>query len=94
MNQTITAFTVAAALAAPLSANAEDRAEFPPGLQGFSGMVIGRLVDKDVEKGEFTVEVQLVPRVWRNNKAENPKSAIGKTLKVDGVFGKFLDVLL
>ena len=68
--------------------------EFPKGLHRFNGMVVGRLVKKDVEKGTFMIHVDAVPRVWRNSKAENPKSIINKTVVVDGVFGKFLDVLL
>jgi hypothetical protein len=68
--------------------------EFPKGLNRFNGMIVGRLVKKDVEKGTFMMHVDTVPRVWRNSKAENPKSIINKTVVVDGVFGKFLDVLL
>ena len=57
-------------------------------------MLVGRLVTKDVEKGTFILNVDAVPRVWRNSKAENPKSVIGKNVEVDGVSGKWLDVLL
>jgi hypothetical protein len=67
---------------------------FPAGMRRFNGMIVGRLLTKDVEKGTFVVEVDAVPRVWRNSKAEDPKSIVGKTVMVDGVFGKFLDVLL
>lgn len=68
--------------------------ELPEGIQRFNGMLVGRLVKKDVEKGTFLVNVDAVPRVWRNSKAEAPKSVIGKNVEVDGVFGKWLDVLL
>lgn len=68
--------------------------ELPAGIHGFNGMLVGRLAAKDVEKGSFVVVVDAVPRVWRNSKAENPKSIIGKSVRVDGVFGKFLDVLV
>lgn len=60
----------------------------------FNGMIVGRLVKKDVEKGTFIINVDAVPRVWRNSKAESPKSLVGKNIIVDGVFGKWLDVLL
>jgi beta-lactamase regulating signal transducer with metallopeptidase domain len=60
----------------------------------FNGMLVGRLVKKDVEKGMFVMNVDAVPRVWRNSKAESPKSLVGKNITVDGVFGKWLDVLL
>lgn len=66
----------------------------PPELYGLSGRVVGRLVRKDVEKGELTLKIVKVDKVWRNNKAKNPRSAEGRTLKIEGVFGKFLDVLL
>lgn len=68
--------------------------ELPAGVKDFSGMLVGRLAAKDVEKGRFVVLVEAVPRVWRNNKADSPKSLVGKTVEVDGVFGKFLDVLV
>ena len=64
----------------------------PDGMHKFNGMLVGRLAAKDVEKGTFLVRVDAVPRVWRDSKAEDPKSVVGKTVKVNGVFGKFLDV--
>lgn len=66
----------------------------PDGMHKFNGMLVGRLAAKDVEKGTFLVRVDAVPRVWRDSKAEDPKSVVGKTVKVNGVFGKFLDVLV
>ncbi len=66
----------------------------PEAIKNFNGMVVGRLVKKDVERGEFVVTVDAVPRVWRNSKAENPKSIVGKTIAINGVTGKWLDVLL
>ena len=67
---------------------------FSAGVQRFNGMLVGRLVSKDIEKGTFEVTVDRVSRVWRNSKAEDPKSLVGKTVTVDGVTGKWLDVLL
>ncbi len=66
----------------------------PRELQQFSGMMIGKLVQRDIERGDFTVTVDYVARVWRNNKAANPRSAVGKTFRVEGVTGKWLDQLL
>lgn len=68
--------------------------ELPQAVYRFNGMLVGRLVTKDVEKGTFVINVDAVPRVWRNSKAEKPKSLIGKNIQVDGVFGKWLDALL
>ena len=68
--------------------------ELPRDVYRFNGMIVGRVVKKDVEKGTFVINVDAVPRVWRNSKAEKPKSLIGKNIQVDGVFGKWLDALL
>lgn len=78
----------------PAAADRGDLTKAPPELYGLSGRVIGRLVSKDVERGELALKIAKVDRVWRGNKAKNPHSAEGRTLKIDGVFGKFLDVLL
>ena len=71
-----------------------EAAGIPEGVEGLRGLLVGALVSKDVEKGEFMVKIAQVKRVWRNNKAKNPRSAVGKTVKVEGVRGKFLDALL
>ena len=65
-----------------------------PGLRGFRGMLVGRLVEKDIERGTFTITVDAVPRVWENNKAPKPKTLIGKNAKAGGVSGKMLDALV
>ncbi len=72
----------------------DEESEFPEGLQGFSGMLVGKLISKDIEQGTLTIQVTRVKRVWRNNKANRPYSAVGRTFVVEGVFGKFLDALL
>jgi beta-lactamase regulating signal transducer with metallopeptidase domain len=68
--------------------------ELPEGVQRFNGMLVGRLAARDVEQGTFVVQVDAVSRVWENSKAEDPKSLVGKSVNVSGVFGKFLDVLV
>ncbi|XZE56180.1 M56 family metallopeptidase [Planctomycetaceae bacterium SH139] len=68
--------------------------ELPAGIKRFNGMLVGRLAAKDVEKGSFVVVVDAIPRVWENSRAENPKSIVGKSIEIEGVFGKFLDVLV
>jgi beta-lactamase regulating signal transducer with metallopeptidase domain len=77
--------------AASLKTTAE---ELPIGIRGFNGMLVGRLAAKDAETGSFTVQVDAVSRVWENSRAENPRSIVGKTVSVGGVFGRFLDVLV
>jgi beta-lactamase regulating signal transducer with metallopeptidase domain len=67
---------------------------FPAGMQGFSGLLVGKVVSRDAEKGVVELQIVQVKRVWKGNKAANPQSSVGKTMKVEGVFGQFLDVLL
>jgi hypothetical protein len=62
--------------------------------RGFHGMLIGRLVEKDIERGTFTITVDAVPRVWKFNKGSSPKSLLGTNISTEGVMGKLLDVLV
>ena len=64
------------------------------GTNGFRGMLVGRIVKKDIERGEFSIEVDAVPRVWQRNQLRNPKSLIGKQVRAHGVAGKQLDPLI
>ncbi|MCA9073113.1 MAG: M56 family metallopeptidase, partial [Planctomycetaceae bacterium] len=106
MKNSLATLAVFASLSLPAGAEEEQPAkerppitkttpdEFPEGAMNLNGMLVGRLVKKDVEKGSFLVNVDAVPRVWRNSRAKNPKSLIGKNVVVNGVTGKWLDVLL
>lgn len=106
MKNSLATLAVLASLSLPAGADEEQPAkerppitkttpdEFPEGAANLRGMLVGRLVKKDVEKGTFLVNVDAVPRVWRNNQAKNPKSLIGKNVEINGVTGKWLDVLL
>jgi hypothetical protein len=105
MKRQLALIALTAGLALPISAEEQKPEARPPitkktaddlpkAALRFNGMLVGRLVTKDVEKGTFIINVDAVPRVWRNSKAESPKSLIGKNITVDGVFGKWLDVLL
>ena len=66
----------------------------PDGLERFSGMLIGKMVDRDIERGSFSVKVDYVARVWENNKAKKPRSIVGRKVTVNGVTGKWIDELL
>ena len=83
---------------APAQATATEKSSapqsLPDGIQRFNGMLVGRLLKRDVEKGSFVVEVDAVSRVWENSRAESPASLVGRRVEVSGVFGKFLDVLV
>ena len=76
------------------SATVVQESGLPEGLQNFSGMLIGRMVNRDIERGSFSVKVEYVARVWENNKARKPRSVVGKEVTVNGVTGKWLDELL
>ncbi|MDV6030537.1 MAG: M48 family metalloprotease [Phycisphaera sp. RhM] len=64
------------------------------GQNGFRGMLVGRLVQKDVERGTFTITVDAVPRIWNKNRVDNPKAIVGQNVQAGGVSGKLLDVLV
>lgn len=81
----------AAAAVVPLKTTVD---ELPQGIHGFNGMLVGRIAAKDPETGTFTVLVDAVSRVWENSRAESPRSIVGKTVSIEGVFGRFLDVLV
>lgn len=68
--------------------------EMSKGVRGFRGMLVGRLVKKDIERGTFTITVDAVPRVWKNNQSMEPKSLIGQNIDAEGVQGKMLDALV
>ncbi len=107
MNRYFTTLTLAAALAAPATADdAQTRAEsakaapaaaelkVPVSVHGFSGEIVGTVVSKNTDGASLVLKVQQVPRVWKNNKAEKPQDLVGRTVPVERFFGRFLDVLL
>lgn len=62
------------------------------GRTGFYAIVIGRLKSKDVELGEFVMEVDHVTSMYDNRWVKD--EIVNKTVKVTGVSGAFLDSLL
>lgn len=48
----------------------------PEELNRFSGMLIGKIVDRDIERGSFTVKVDYVARVWEHNKVRKPRTSV------------------
>jgi len=52
----------------------------PAAAKGFSGMLRGKVVGK--HDGGFIVSVQEITNVWRQSKAEQPKSLVGKRVLV------------
>lgn len=62
------------------------------GSVNFYAIVIGRLRTKDIELGEFTLEVDHVSSMYGNRWVKD--EIVGKTIRVTGVAGQFLDNLL
>ena len=62
------------------------------GTVNFYAVVIGRLRSKDIELGEFTFDVDHVSSMYGNRWVKD--EIVGKTVKVTGVAGQFLDKLL
>ena len=56
------------------------RGGLPDGIRGFRGMLVGT-VAKKLDLG-FVLRVGKIGKVWRKNKAKNPKAAIGKELRL------------
>ncbi len=76
----------------PAAESRESANSFPA--RGFMGALVGRLVEKDVEKGTLVLKVDAVPRVWKKNTARNPKALIGQEVEIEGIASRLLDVLL
>ena len=58
----------------------------------FYAIIIGRLRSKDIELGEFSMEVDYVTSIYGDRKLKD--TIIGKRVKVVGVSGPWLDKLL
>jgi hypothetical protein len=72
----------------------QDDGKFPAGLRGFRGILAGKVVSTDTEKGVLVFQATEVKRTWPKNAATNPGSCKGKELTVNGIAGKWVDVLL
>ena len=55
----------------------------PVGLRGFKGILFGKIAEKNNDKGTFTLQVQKVGRVWRQNEAKRAEEAVGKSLPIE-----------
>ena len=62
------------------------------GVANFYAIVIGRLKTKDIELGEFTMEVDHVSSMYSSRWVKD--EIVGKQVTVTGVSGQFLDKLL
>ena len=62
------------------------------GVTNFYAIVIGRLKSKDIELGEFSMEVDHVTSMYGNRWVKD--ELVGQVVNVSGVSGKFLDQLL
>ncbi len=57
--------------------------KLPEGMMGFRGTFSGKVVSKDENKKTFVVKVTEIKRIWKENQAKDPKSAVGKSLRVE-----------
>jgi hypothetical protein len=57
--------------------------KLPESMLGFRGMFAGKVVSKDEKEGTFVVSVAKILRVWKENKAKDPQSAVGKSLQIE-----------
>lgn len=62
------------------------------GANSFYSIVIGRLKSKDVELGEFTLDVDYITAIYGDRSLK--QTVLGKTVKVVGISGAWLDTLL
>jgi hypothetical protein len=59
-----------------------DKIPLPDAANGFAGMVKGKVVSS--AKGKIVLAVEAVPEVWKHSKASEPKSLVGKQVRVEG----------
>ncbi len=71
------------------------RPSLPDGMAGFRGVLIGSLKRK-LDRG-FLLKVDKLGEVWENNKADNPRAAVGKevmiTTRPEGMGERFMQTL-
>ncbi len=65
----------------PPERSEKPRKGIPAGLNGFQGMMRGKLVKKG--DGLLVFRVDKIMRLWKGNKAENPQGAVGQTITLN-----------
>ena len=68
---------------AACAAEKEQVDKVPEGMMGFRGTFSGKVVSKDENRKTFVVKVTTIKRVWKDSQAKDPKSAVGKSLRVE-----------
>jgi hypothetical protein len=53
----------------------------PPGAKGFAGMIQGKVTAK-TDGGGVVLAVESIAKVWKHSKAKEPKSMVGKKVRV------------
>ena len=86
--------TAAEASIGSIGAGATTIEPVPLGMHGISGLISATLIEKDDEQGNVVFRVERIHRLWRGNKAENPRGGEGKVLRLNGITGRALDQLL
>lgn len=75
--------TLAAGESRTAAGEARQVDKLPQGMLGFRGMFAGKLVSKDVNRGTFVLSVTKMLRTWKESKAKDPQSAVGKSLNIE-----------
>jgi hypothetical protein len=57
--------------------------KLPEAMLGFHGMFAGTLVSKEEDQGTFVLRVTKILHIWKENKAKDAQSAVGKSLKIE-----------
>ena len=60
-----------------------DAGGLPAGINGFKGLLVGKITEKNDDHNTFVLEVQKVGKVWRGSRVENADGVIGKSLPFD-----------
>ncbi len=63
------------------------------GIDGFRGLLQGRIVAKDVEAGRFTLEVKKILASFKNSQSKGD-GLIGRQVVITGIAGEPLDLLI
>jgi len=79
-------FSLSATLASNPVTN-QDAPAVPAELNGFRGIMTGKLVEKGDKA--FVFEIQKIKKVWKANKAEQPEKAVGQKVTIN--FNKVIE---
>ena len=89
--RSVCALGISLALLSVVALAAEGRAEkpkLPEGMQGFSGMLRGTVVEVADNGRGFHLKVDKIVKLWKGNEAEQPEQVVGKTVLINARWTK------